>query len=227
MSTGARIAQLSVGLPAPLPYRDGVVSSGFVKMPVNGTLLLGEEGLQGDGQADRKYHGGPEKAVCVYPGEHYPYWQERLAHSLGTAAFGENFTTGGLTEEMVCIGDIFKVGKATVQVSQPRQPCFKLAARHGIPQLTLWVQETGLTGWYFRVLEPGEVHAGAQLSLVSRSGDAVTLQEANRVMHRDRQDHVAVERLLAQRGLSHSWRATFEKRLGGSVEDTAARLNGQ
>ncbi|GGO29968.1 MOSC domain-containing protein [Deinococcus humi] len=227
MTIGARIKQLSVGLPAPLPYRDGMVPSGFVKTPVNWGLQLGREGLQGDGQADRQYHGGPEKAVCVYPGEHYPYWEQLLGRSLGPAAFGENFRVVGLTERAVCIGDIVKVGKAVVQVSQPRQPCFKLAARHDVPKFTLWVQKTGLTGWYFRVLEAGEVRAGARLSLVSRSGNAVTIQEANRVMHRDKLDYAAIERLLSQQGLSRSWRATFEKRLGGSFEDTTARLNGR
>ncbi|UQN08148.1 MOSC domain-containing protein [Deinococcus sp. QL22] len=226
MITGARIKQLSVGLPAPLPYRDSTVPSGFVKTPVNWTLWLGKEGLTGDGQADRKYHGGPEKAVCVYSDEHYLYWTERLGRPLGAAAFGENFTTLGLTEPTVCIGDVVKVGGALVEVSQPRQPCFKLAARHDEPKLTLWVQETGLTGWYFRVLKPGAVRAGTRLKLVQRPPGAVTIEEANRVMHHDKEDRPAIERLLAQPALSRSWRATFKKRLGGHLEDTAARLMG-
>ncbi|WP_216326349.1 MOSC domain-containing protein [Deinococcus aestuarii] len=148
----SRIQVLSVGLPQPLPYLDGSVPSGFVKTPVSRVLYLGLEGLEDDGQADRQNHGGPDKAVCVYPSEHYPSWQERLGKPLGDAAFGENFTTSGLTEEDACIGDVYQIEQAIVQVSQPRKPCFKLAARHGEPKLTLWVQETGLSGWYFRLV---------------------------------------------------------------------------
>ncbi|MVN88258.1 MOSC domain-containing protein [Deinococcus sp. HMF7620] len=224
--TGARVKQVCVGLPAPLSYRGSTVPSGFVKTPVNWPLWLGEEGLDGDGQADRRYHGGPDKAVCVYPSEHYPFWSGRLIRPLGPAAFGENFTTAGLTETNVCIGDIVKVGGAVVEVSQPRQPCFKLAARHDEPRLTLWVQESGLTGWYFRVLRPGAVRAGSRMSLVTRPPEAVSVQEANRVMHVDKQDQAGIQRLLAQDALSTSWRATLEKRLARHLEDTAARLTG-
>lgn len=224
--TDARIKQLSVGLPAPLLCRGKTIPSGFVKTPVNWTLQLGPEGLEGDGQADRRYHGGPDKAVCVYPSEHYPSWSERLGRLLGPAAFGENFTTVGLTERFVCIGDIVKVGSAVVQISQPRQPCFKLAARHDEPRLALWVQESGLTGWYFRVLWPGVVRAGSQLNLIARPPEAVSVHEANRVMHVDTRDRGGIQRLLAQDALSASWRATLERRLSGYPEDTATRLTG-
>lgn len=223
----SQVQLLSVGVPGPLPYRDGSVQSGFVKTPVSWVIRLGTEGLEGDEQADLQHHGGPDKAVCVYPGEHYPHWQQRLGKPLGYAAFGENFTTSGLTEQDVCVGDVFKVGQAVVQISQPRQPCFKLAARHAEPKLTLWVQESGLTGWYFRVLRPGDVRAGARLKLLARPVDPVTIAEANRVMHRDKHDVPAIERLLGQEAISRSWRATLEKRLLGQLEDAAERLTGR
>lgn len=222
----ARLLSLNVGKPKPLPYRGKSVPSSFVKTPVSGALWLLETGLDGDGQADLRNHGGPEKAVCVYPQEHYPYWEARLGRPLQPAAFGENFSTEGLTEERVCIGDVYRVGGALVQVSQPRQPCFKLAARHGVPQLALWVQESGFTGFYFRVLEEGEVRAGDGIPLVERQSSAVSLAEANRIMHRDKRDVAGIERLLAVPELSANWRRTFEKRLAGAMEDTAPRLRG-
>jgi MOSC domain-containing protein YiiM len=217
---------LNVGLPAPLAYRGKHVQSGFRKSPVRGSLWLSNTGLAGDGQADLKNHGGPEKAVCVYPLEHHPYWEERLDRRLGPAAFGENFSTEGLTESGVCVGDVYRVGTAVVQVSQPRQPCFKLAARHGVKELALWVQETGLTGFYFRVLEEGEVAAGDEIILLERPAPEVSLAEANRVMHLDKRDVVGIERLLGVTELSANWRRTFEKRLFGRTEDAAPRLEG-
>lgn len=226
-SAAGRVVSLNVGRPGPLPYRGKSVRSGFVKPPVSEALWLSKTGLDGDEQADLRNHGGPEKAVCVYPLEHYPYWEGRLGRVLGPASFGENFSTEGLTEDRVCIGDVYRVGGAVVQVSQPRQPCFKLAARHGFPQLALWVQETGLTGFYFQVLEEGEVVAGDGISLVQRPATTVRLAEANRVMHHDRRDVAGIERLLEAPGLSANWRRTFEKRLAGAVEDTSLRLEGR
>jgi len=222
----ASLVSLNVGLPAPLAYRDKHVQSGFRKSPVGGALWLANTGLAGDGQADLKNHGGPEKAVCVYPLEHHPYWEERLDRRLGSAAFGENFSTEGFTESVVCIGDVYGVGTAVVQVSQPRQPCFKLAARHGVKELALWVQETGLTGFYFRVLEEGEVAAGDEIALLERTASEASVAEANRVMHLDKHDVAGIERLLAVPELSANWRRTFEKRLSGRTEDIAPRLEG-
>ncbi len=187
---------------------------------------MSRTGLEGDAQADLKNHGGPEKAVCVYPLEHYPHWITRLGQELRPGAFGENFSTEGLLEQEVCIGDVYRVGSTVVQVSQPRQPCFKLAARHGVKELALWVQEAGLTGFYFRCLEPGEVRAGEEIELVERSERGVSLCEANRVMHRDKQDVEGIKRLLAIVELSTSWRRTLTKRLSGAIEDTAPRLGG-
>jgi MOSC domain-containing protein YiiM len=228
------VRSLNVGLPKPLAHGKGFVRSGFVKAPAAGPLWLGETGLEGDGQADLKVHGGPEKAVCLYPSEHYPYWEERLGRRLPEAAFGENMTTEDLVEAEVCIGDVFRVvgsgegtGGPTVQVSQPRQPCYKLAARHKAKRLALWVQETGLTGFYFRVLEEGEVRAGSVLALLERPVPWATVAEANRVMHRDKEDLRGTERLLALPELSASWRRTFEKRLaGGKADNAAERLGG-
>ena len=228
--SAARLASLNVGKPRPLGYRGKHVPSGFRKSPVLGPVRLGKTNLEGDAQADLKNHGGPEKAVCVYPLEHYPYWEGRLGRALEPGAFGENFSAEGLLEAKVCVGDVFRVGGgsrgALVQVSQPRQPCFKLAARHGVKELALWVQQTGFTGFYFRVLEEGEVAAGDGIVLVDRPAPAATLADANRLMHRDKDDLAAVRRLLAVPELSANWRRNFEKRLLGRVEDASLRLEG-
>jgi MOSC domain-containing protein YiiM len=215
-----------VGTPKPLQHGNKRVLSAIFKEPVLGPVFLGENGLIGDEQADLKVHGGPDKAVCVYPGEHLPYWQARLGRNLSPAPFGENFTTFGLLEQNVHIGDIFKAGSARVQVSQPRQPCFKLAARYGEPKLALWVQETGYTGFYLRCLEPGWVTPGDAITLLDRDPRSVSVAEANRVMHQDQSDLAATERLLEIQSLSGRWRATLEKRLAGHFGDDRERLQG-
>lgn len=230
-SVSGRVASLQVGGPKPLPYRGKYVESGFVKVPVTDTVWLSQTNLSGDEQADKRVHGGPEKAVCVYPLEHYSYWEARLGRELSKAAFGENFTTEGIMESGTCIGDIFRVGDhnqaAIVQVSQPRRPCFKLGARYRIPELVLWVQETGLTGFYCRVLREGEVRAGDEIILVERLHPGASVAEANRVMHRDKQDREGLERLASVEELSESWRVKFERRLSGTTrEDDRARIEG-
>ena len=171
----ATIISLQVGQPRTVGSRESsdsfeeVWTTGFFKRSTSESLWLSTVNLTGDGQADLVNHGGPEKAVNVYPVEHYPYWLETLPlPDLGPGAFGENFTTDGLMESDVCIGDVFEIGESLVQVSQPRQPCWKLARRWGIKDLALRVQETGRTGWYFRVLREGHVQAGNRLLLVER-----------------------------------------------------------
>jgi MOSC domain-containing protein YiiM len=217
---GARLVSLNVGKPRPLIQGNKSVPSAICKSPVLRPLQLGSTGLEGDAQADLKNHGGVEKAVCVYPLEHYSYWKVRLKKDLKPGAFGENLSTEKLLEPEVCIGDSYRVGNATVQVSQPRQPCFKLAARHGVKELTLWVQETGFTGFYLRCLEAGEIRAGDDIVLLERPMRSVSIEEANQVMHRDKYDVVGIEGLLNIPELSVSWRRTLEKRLRGWVENT-------
>lgn len=226
----AKITSLHVGRPEPLVYHGKYVESGFVKMPVSGPAWLSETNLEGDQQADLRVHGGVEKAVCVYPLEHYPYWEERLGRKLGVAAFGENFSTEGLTESNVYIGDIFRVGSSArgplVQVSQPRQPCFKLGAQYDLAELVLWVQDSGATGFYLRVLEEGEVRPGDRMDLIKRPQPEASVAEANRIMHQDKCDAAGLELLSGLEELAPSWRHKFEKRLLGEMEDISARIEG-
>jgi MOSC domain-containing protein YiiM len=222
----AHLVSLNVGQPAPLAFRGGTVASAIRKQPVAGALRLGSTGLAGDAQADLRVHGGPDKAVCVYPAEHLAYWSARLGRRLEPAAFGENFSVAGLLEADVCLGDVYRVGTALVQVTQPRQPCYKLATRQGEPAFALWVQESGRTGYYFRCLEPGAVQAGDAIALVERPAPGSTIAEANRLLHRDKYDRAGLERLLAVAALSASLRRTCEERLAGVPDDPARRLEG-
>ena len=166
------------------------------KRSTPGQIRLGRHNLAGDGQADLVHHGGVDKAVCAYPSEHWLYWRGILPpHRLTGGAFGENFTLEGLTEADVCIGDVFSVGTAVVQISQPRQPCWKLARRWQIKDLAVQVERTGFTGWYFRVLQEGTVEAKDRLRLIDRPCPEWTVAAANRTMHHERDNRTAAERL--------------------------------
>jgi MOSC domain-containing protein YiiM len=202
-----RIAAIQVGKTKPLRTASGVVSSAFVKSPVRGPVRLSLLGLAGDGHGDRRNHGGTDQALCAYPAEHYAYWSERLSRQLGPASFGENLTTEGLLEDELEIGATFAVGEAVIQVSQPRAPCFKLAARHGEKRLPLWVRQTGRTGFYFRVLREGVIAPGGELARLDFPPSGLTISELNRVCYRDRHDSEGLARAIGVEQLSHSWRA--------------------
>jgi len=170
-----RVVSIQVGLPRDL----GDWRTAFFKKPVFGPVWLGWLGLDGDRQADPRYHGGPDKAVLAYSADHYAAWREDPGFSnLAHGAFAENFTIAGLDEATVCIGDKYRVGEAFVEVSQPRGPCWKIARRWKRPDLTARVAKTGRTGWYLRVLGEGYVEAGDEVSLVERPLHAVTMREA-------------------------------------------------
>lgn len=223
----ATIKSLNIGKPGPLIYQNKEVLSGIGKQPVAGAVFLSTLNFAGDGQADLQHHGGKDKAVCVYPFEHYAHWEKELRRSLAYGAFGENLTTEGLLEQDVCIGDVYRIGAAVVQVSQPRQPCFKLAARYGLSDLPVKLQDTGYTGYYFRVLQEGDVRQGEPITLLQRHPGGITISYANRIMHHDKANREGIERILAVESLSDSWRATFQKRLAGLATDTQQRLTGK
>jgi MOSC domain-containing protein YiiM len=166
--------------------------------------------------------------VNVYPAEHYPYWAQTPGSiNIQPGGFGENFTTEGLLESDVCIGDIFEIGESLVQVSQPRQPCWKLARRWLIKDLALRVQETGRTGWYFRVLKEGHVKVYARLVLVERHHPNWTVSAANEVMHHRIDDRQAAQSLADCIYLSGRWREKLNRRaLSGVPENTSSRLDG-
>ncbi len=213
MKSTGRVVSLNIGQPTTMVMDGMKFTTGIHKQPVDSPLWLTKTNFLGDGQADLVHHGGPDKAVCVYPSEHFLVW-ERMYHRPFTAgAFGENLTLSGLTEENVCIGDVFEVGTAIVQVSQPRQPCFKLAKRHGLKDLPLKVQETGYTGFYFRVLQEGFVKQGDVLTLVERSETPLSIQYVNQIKYWEKTNVAAIRDIITETALSDDWRHSFIKRL--------------
>lgn len=208
-----KVVSLNVGKPKGYTHEGRDWESGIFKQAVVGSLFLSRFNFEGDGQADLENHGGPDKAVCVYCAEHYPYWEKELGRTLDHSAFGENLTVQGLTEDKVCIGDTFRIGEAVVQISQPRQPCHKLAKKYDVAGLPAMVQQTGYTGYYFRVLEEGSLQSGDPIILLERSKLGVSVSSANRVMHGDKQNKEGLRRLLDVPELSESWRSTFQKRM--------------
>ena len=221
VTSTARVVSLQVGRAASLPWRGRRVASAIDKRPVDGPLELTAGGFVGDEQADRSVHGGPDKAVCVYPVEHLPAWSATLGQPLGPGAFGENVSSAGLLEVDVHVGDVLRLGTALVQVAQPRGPCFKLAARWRAPRLPGEMARAGISGWYLRVLEEGRVAPGDAQELVERSSD-VSIDEVMRVTYRARADVDALRAVLAVPALADQWRValeTLERRAALPIRD--------
>jgi MOSC domain-containing protein YiiM len=204
----SKLLSLQVGVPKKYPAPQGEWVSGIWKHPVEGAVYASRTGLSGDGQGDLSVHGGLDKAIYVYPESHYSYWRQDLSQpDLPYGAFGENFTVTGFTEGTVCIGDVFRVGETvTVEVSEPRGPCWKLARRLDVKDIVVRVNETGYSGWYFRVLQEGEVAAGMDIILLERPYPQWTVTSANQALH-DTAGHAAEARgLIACPALAESWR---------------------
>jgi len=206
------IISLNLGQPETTTYFGREVRTGGRKLPAPEAFLR-RAGFDGDGQADLKNHGGPDKAVCVYAFDHYPFWEHWLGQPLSPGAFSENLTTRGLLESEVCIGDVFRVGGARVQVSQPRQPCSKLAGRLNRKDLPEKIHATGYSGFYLRVLDEGLVRAGDPLDWVERDPAGVTVQFVNALLYGQRSDRESFERALAVAALSEAGRAALLKRV--------------
>ncbi|MDI7863511.1 MOSC domain-containing protein [Rhizobiaceae bacterium n13] len=219
---------LLVGPAAPLGPRG--VPSGIAKSQVAGSLVLSETGLSGDVQGDPTRHGGTEKALHHYPFDHYSAWSDDLGpHPLlaSPGAFGENIATSGLTEETVAIGDVFEIGTAVVEVSQGRQPCWKLNERFGRSTMASDVQSTGRTGWYYRVLRPGTVAAGDRLTLVDRASPDWTIERIWRAFYVDTLNRAELSGIARLERLAAGWQDHATRRLKtNSVEDWTKRLMG-
>jgi len=205
------ITSLNIGMPKRESFHGKDFLTGMCKKPVAGPLLLTKLGFDGDGVGDRKHHGGEDKAVCVYSLDHYAYWGSVLGIEMPGAAFGENLSVVGMREEAVCIGEIYAIGTAVVQVSQPRQPCGTLAARYGRSDFVKLVAESGRTGFYFRVLTEGQVRAGDTLTLMERDPRCVSITFANNIFHHDRTNRDGIEKVLAVPALSGSWQRSFQE----------------
>ena len=210
---GMTLISINVGLPREITHRGQAITTGIFKIPVAGPVWLGRLNLAGDGQADLRVHGGADKAVYVYPIEHYAFWAGELGRDdFSHGQFGENFTTTGLLEGEVCIGDVFQIGKARVQVTQPRTPCFKLGIRMGDENFPARFAAANRTGFYLCVLEEGMVKAGDAIDRVERASGSMSVRDVFRLRHVGG-TRAEYERAARLPGLASSWRAAFEKRL--------------
>lgn len=232
--TAATIALLSTGPARPLAGAGRApVASGIDKAPRTGRVWLSIDGLEGDEQGDRSYHGGPEKALHHYAAEHYARWRTQWPDSAippAPGAFGENVSTSGMTERTVCIGDVYRAGTALLQVSQGRQPCWKLNRRIGRPDAALDMQVSGATGWYYRVLQPGALAAGDRMELIERPCPGWPLARLVRALYPPDLAHAGLAQEWARAAglapLSANWRETFARRLAtGRIEDWTRRLH--
>ena len=207
---------LSVNVSRPrIILQDGrPISTGIFKQAVKGRVLLKTLNLEGDRQADLNVHGGPDKAAYAYSFDHYESWSRELGRNdLKFGQFGENLTVSGLTEEKVHIGDIFRVGEALLEVTQPRVPCFKLGLKMGLPQFPKQFLHSGRSGFYLRVLEQGMVGAGDEISRVQVGPERLSIRELLGLFYFERDNLEMAQRASRIPALSHSWREELEERL--------------
>jgi len=228
MKTMGVIQSINIANPGQVTLADNCkMFSGIHKKPVSGKIYLDTLGFNGDGVADPRHHGGEDKAVCVYCIDHYPYWEKELGRKLRMGNFGENLSVTGLNESRVHIGDIFRIGEAQVQCSQPRQPCHKLNKIFDLQEMACQVQTTGYSGYYLRVIEAGWVEPGAEIVFVHEDKNRFSIEAANDLMHKNKSDVEKIREILSIDALSTSWRETFQNRLEQKAPvDESLRLQG-
>jgi len=212
-----KLVSLNVGLPREVTWREAITSTGIYKAPVGGRVPLRRLNLDGDRQADLSVHGGEWKAVYCYPAEHYDFWRAELpGKDLPPGAFGENFTTTGLLEDSVHLGDRFSVGSAEGFVTQPRLPCYKLGIRFRSDDMVKRFFASRRTGFYVAVAREGEVGSGDDIELIARDPNGVPVSEITRLYAEKRygeQEANSVRRALEVEALPESWKEYFRARL--------------
>lgn len=210
----AKVISLNVGLPRTVYFRGQAVTTGIFKEPIKGRIKIRRLNLDGDKQADLTVHGGPDKAVYAYPAEHYDYWKKRLPNmKLPWGMFGENFTTEGLLEDQVNIGDVFRIGSSEVVATQPRMPCYKLGVKFGRMDIVKQFMESKLPGIYFRVLKEGEVGPGDAIELISRDANNVTVKDLVQLVTSEG-DMATIRCAVHIKALPEAWRQEFVDYLG-------------
>jgi MOSC domain-containing protein YiiM len=223
MQSDKKLISVNVALPRIVMSNDDAVSTGIFKEPVAGRIKLRALKLDGDGQADLSVHGGRDKAVYVYPAEHYDYWKRELpAMKLPWGMFGENFTTAGLVEYKVNIGDKFRVGSATVMVTQPRIPCYKLGLRFGRSDIVKKFLASRRTGFYFAVVRRGEVRAADPIELIEKSKHSLRVSDITALYTYEKHNVGLLRSAIEIAALPESWRGYFQHRLAkltGSSHD--------
>ncbi len=209
-----KVISVNLGLPREVMWKGRTVTTGIFKEPVAGRVRIRRLNLDGDKQADLSVHGGPEKAVYLYPVEHYAYWRNDLPEmELPWGMFGENLTTEGLVEEAVNIGDRLRVGTVEVVVTQPRMPCQKLAIKFDRPDIIKRFLASGRTGFYFRVLQEGEVGAGDAIEQISRDENDLSVADITRLYAHAKDDVATLQRAVRHKVLPTDWREYFQRRI--------------
>jgi MOSC domain-containing protein YiiM len=209
-----KIISLNVGRPQLVERNGEVVSTGIFKEPVTGRVMMRTLNLDGDRQADLSVHGGPFKAVYGYPSEHYDYWKRELPDmELPWGVFGENFTTEGLFETELNIGDRFRLGSAELMVTQPRMPCYKLGIRFGRVDIIKRFLVSERSGFYFSVLKEGDVGTGDEFELIAKNVSGVKVVDVTRLYSSEKENVELMQRAIATEALPDSWREYFRKRL--------------
>jgi MOSC domain-containing protein YiiM len=209
-----KVISLNVGKPRLTVYKGATISTAIFKKPVSERIALRTLNLDGDRQADLSVHGGPYKAVYAYPSEHYGYWRRELPEmNLPWSMFGENFTTEGIGEDEVHVGDRFRIGSASVMVRQPRMPCYKLVVKFQRDDMIERFLISGRSGFYFSVEQEGKVGVGDSLELISRPPDGITIAEMNRLFFREKYNRDLLRKAIATAALPEDWREYFLPRL--------------
>src|SRR3954466_15641526 len=222
--TVARLVSVNVGLPRDIEWNGRVVHTGIWKSPVAGRCQVGRLNLEGDGQADLAGHGGEHRAVLVYQLDSYRHWQERLKRDeFVYGQFGENFTVEGLADDTACIGDPFQIGSALFEITQPRVTCCRVGIRMNEPRMPALLTGGGRPGFYFRVLQEGDVAAGDEIVKVGEAKERMTVAEINALLYSPNHPRDRLERALRIEPLSPGWRGSFEALL---QSQTAAGVSG-
>jgi len=215
-----RLVSVNVGRPRIVMNNGESVSTGIFKEPVAGRVMLRTLNLDGDGQADLSVHGGPSKAVYVYPSEHYDFWKHEFPEmKLPWGMFGENFTIAGLLESAIHIGDKFRVGSALIMATEPRLPCYKLGIKFGRTDIIKRFLASERTGFYFAVLEEGEVESGDPIQLIEEDRRTVTVRDIVQLYTSEKGNVALLRRAMEAEALPDSWKNYFRPRL----EKLAAR----
>ena len=207
-----KLISVNVSQPKEIRHNGQTIKTGIFKEPLPGRTMMRRLNLDGDGQGDPTVHGGVHKAVYVYPIEHYDYWKQELGRDdLTYGKFGENLTVEGMLEDAVHIGDVFRIGEALVEVSQPRVPCFKLGIKMGNPRIVKPFLESTRVGFYVRVLEEGKVGAGDAIERISVGDGGMTVKEIVHLRHFDNANTAGTEKAANLPALTPSWRDAFEE----------------
>ncbi len=210
-----QVVSVNVGLPREVEWKEITVSTGIFKQPVAGAVAVRKDNLAGDQQADLTVHGGPNKAVYGYASEHYPYWRAQLPEmELAWGVFGENLTTQGVSEDSLHIGDTVRVGSAVLMVVQPRMPCYKLQIRFRRDDIIQRFLASGRSGYYFSIVQEGEVSAGAEMEILKRDENLVSVADVNRLYLGLETDAGLLRRALQVKFLPEALRESLMKRAG-------------